>query len=140
MKTRLLLTALVLGTLASAHSSLKASTPADDSTVRQRPASVHLTFSEAVEPEFSTFVVYPLGQTKGDHEALESRAEALLARVLSAPDGKQLQTQLETKEAGITVTLSLPEDLSPGTYAVMWRALSVDTHTVQDVLVFTYQP
>lgn len=35
---------------------------------------------------------------------------------------------------------SLPTDLAPGTYAVMWRALSVDTHTLQGFMVFTYQP
>lgn len=87
MKTLLLLTALVLGAVTSAHSNLESSTPADDSTVQKRPTEVSLTFSEAVEPRFSTFVVYPLGQ--GDPEALEEEADALLAQVLSATDDQR---------------------------------------------------
>ena len=142
MKTPLLRTVLTciltLGTLSFAHSSLVSSTPKDDSTVKERPAQISMTFSEEVEPQFSTFVVYPLGQ--GDHEALEEKADTLLPQVLSKPDGNQVDAQLLTKEASDTVTLALPEDLKPGSYAVMWRALSVDTHTVQDLMVFTYQP
>ena len=138
MKTALLLSILILGTLSFAHSSLVASTPADDSTVKKSPSQISLTFSEEVEPQFSTFVVYPLGQEK-DHEALEKQADALLPQVLSAPDGKQIDAQLTTQEASDTMTLALPQ-LKPGSYAVMWRALSVDTHTVQDLMVFTYQP
>ncbi len=140
MKTCLLLTALMLGAFTAAHSSLESSTPAADSTVQERPTEVSLTFGEAVEPRFSTFLVYPLGLGGGDPEALEEKADALLSRVLSTPDTKQIKTQLLTQAANATVTLALPEDLKPGSYAVMWRALSVDTHTVQDLLVFTYQP
>ena len=142
MKTPLLRTVLTciltLGTLSFAHSSLVSSSPKDDSTVKERPAQISMTFSEEVEPQFSTFVVYPLGQ--GDHEALEEKADTLLPQVLSKPDGNQVDAQLMTKEASGTVTLALLEDLKPGSYAVMWRALSVDTHTVQDLMVFTYQP
>ena len=138
MKTLLLLTVLTLGTLSFAHSSLVASSPEDDSTVKERPAQISLTFSEEVEPQFSTFVVYPLGQ--GDHEALEKQADDLLPQVLAAPDGKQVDAKLTTQAASDTITLALPKDLKPGNYAVMWRALSVDTHTVQDLMVFTYQP
>ena len=139
MKTPLLVTVLTLGTLSFAHSSLVSSSPEDDSTVKERPAQISMTFSEEVEPQFSTFVVYPLGQEK-DHEALEEQADDLLPQVLSKPDGNQVDAQLTTQEASDTVTLKLPKDLKPGSYAVMWRALSVDTHTVQDLMVFTYQP
>ena len=139
MKTLLFLTALVLGAFTLAHSSLESSTPADDSTVKKAPTEISLTFSEEIEPNFSTFVVYPLGQGE-DHEALEEKADALLVQVLSTPDGKELDAPLLTEKASATVTLALPKDLKPGSYAVMWRALSVDTHTVQDLMVFTYQP
>ena len=142
MKTSLLCTVLTciltFGTLSFAHSSLVSSSPEDDSTVKERPAQISMTFSEEVEPQFSTFVVYPLGQ--GNHEALEEKADTLLPQVLSKPDGNQVDAKLMTKEASGTVTLALPKDLKPGSYAVMWRALSVDTHTVQDLMVFTYQP
>ncbi len=143
MKTPLLCTVLTciltLGTLSFAHSSLVSSSPKDDSTVKERPTQISMTFSEEVEPQFSTFVVYPLGQEK-DHEALEEKADTLLPQVLSKPDGNQVNAKLTTQEASDTITLALPKDLKPGSYAVMWRALSVDTHTVQDLMVFTYQP
>lgn len=97
-------------------------------------------FSEEVETGFSSFVVYSLGKAGVNHEALESEAEALLARVLTKPDKRQVDAVLDVQGASETVPLSLPENLAPGTYAVMWRALSVDTHTLQDFMVFTYQP
>ncbi len=130
MKTFITLIVLALGTAVLAHSSLVSSTPADDSTVSKRRTSMSLTFSEKVETGLSSFVVYPLGKADADHEAFESEAEALLARVLSKPDKRQVDVLLDTQGTRETVTLSLPENLAPGTHAVMWRALSVDTHTL----------
>ncbi len=131
MRTLLLLTTLLLGTVGFTHSSLVSSRPAADSTVRERPATVTLTFSEAVEPRFSTFVVVPLGEAEAD-------PEALLERVLSAPDNTQVAAQVVTKEASEMILLSLPADLTPGRYAVVWRALSVDSHTIEGFLTFSH--
>lgn len=39
-----------------------------------------------------------------------------------------------------TVTLQLKDDLEPGAYAVMWKVLSVDSHTIEGFLTFTYHP
>lgn len=71
----------------------------------------------------------PLAETGKDHEAL-------LARALGAPDSEQVAARVVTKEASKTVSLSLPGDLAPVSYAVVWRALSVDTYTKQDLTVF----
>jgi copper resistance protein C len=32
------------------------------------------------------------------------------------------------------------KDLEPGAYVLMWRALSVDTHTTQGSFIFVYAP
>ena len=39
-----------------------------------------------------------------------------------------------------TVTLRLKDGLEPGAYAVMWNVLSVDSHTIEGFLTFTYDP
>ncbi len=39
-----------------------------------------------------------------------------------------------------TITLRLKEDLPAGTYVVMWRLLSIDTHTTEDFMIFTLEP
>ena len=133
MKTLVLLMTLALGTPTFAHSGLASSTPPDGSTVRERPATVSLTFGEAVEPRFSTFAVVPLDEAGVD-------PEALFERVLSGSGGEQVAARVVTEEASETVSLSLPDDLAPGRYAVLWRTVSVDTHTAQNMMVFTYQP
>jgi methionine-rich copper-binding protein CopC len=38
------------------------------------------------------------------------------------------------------IVIRLKSDLRPGAFAVMWRTLSVDTHTTQGFYVFTYAP
>jgi methionine-rich copper-binding protein CopC len=48
-----------------------------------------------------------------------------------------LKTQGRTAE---NVTISLKPGLKPGAYVVMWRVLSVDTHTTSGFFVFVYQP
>ena len=48
---------LLLPSLAHAHAHLRQAEPPVGGTVRSAPAQVDLTFSEAVEPRFSTVVV-----------------------------------------------------------------------------------
>lgn len=128
---------LALASVGTAHSELVTSSPKHASTVREPLAEVSLTFSERIEPQFSTFTVVPL-TASGDAEGLERQAEALLEHGPDLPNA--VEAELTTAEVSETVVLSLPEGLEPGAYAVLWRALSADTHTLQDFLVFTYEP
>lgn len=109
---------LVLGvaTAAGAHAFLERAEPRVGSTVRTPPTQVRLWFSERLEPAFSTVrVVNGAGEQvdKGDAQ-VES----------SVP--KQLR-------------VSLPP-LSPGTYKVIWRVLSVDTHVTEGTFTFRIAP
>ena len=73
---------------------------------------------------------------------LNGLAGALVAQVLEAKgdEAARADAGVATEATSKTVTLNLKPDLAPGTYVVMWRALSVDTHTKQGYYVFTYQP
>lgn len=137
MKYLLWLALLCCGTTVFAHSELVSAEPADASVLSSQPTAVTLTFSEVVEPSFSTFMLRPLTDT--DTAAVSSGREGFIAQTLTDASG-QFDVKPESAEADETVTLSLPEDLQPGAYAVVWRALSVDTHTMQDLITFTYRP
>jgi methionine-rich copper-binding protein CopC len=97
---------------------------------------------------FSTFKVYPLGADLGpdapDAEArLNGLAGALAFEVLETQgdDGARADTGVRTGErTAETVTLPLKEGLGAGVYVVMWRTLSVDTHTTQGFLTFRVAP
>lgn len=142
--TRTLLTALLAAAfafgLADAHAFLIASTPENGGTVAIAPESVTLTLSEAVEVRFSVFKVYPL-ETDPDMTLRElvAAAEALVAEALPRQDDAELRVDTGTVGEGRTaeITLTLRDDLAPGTYLVMWRVLSVDTHTSEDYMVFS---
>ena len=80
---------------------------------------------------------------EGGHGALDAAAETLMAEVIGSRDDENARA-----DAGVspsegqseTVTLQLKDDLEPGAYAVMWRVLSVDAHTIEGFLTFTYDP
>ncbi len=46
----------------------------------------------------------------------------------------------EAERTSETITLPLKPDLPAGVYAVMWRVLSVDTHTSQGFISFQVAP
>ena len=98
--------ALASGAAAAlAHAFLDHAIPAVGSTSHGSPPELRLWFTEALEPAFSTIkVVDASGKQvdKGDSS-------------VDAKDGKLLK-------------VSLPP-LAPGSYKVMWRVTSVDTHT-----------
>ena len=102
---------LLPGAPAWAHAQLVSADPAKDATLTKAPASVTLTFSERLNPDFTTIVVSDTGQ---------QRIPA------SAPT--------VTAAAG-SVTLSQP--LGNGSYTVAYRVVSVDGHTVQGSYTFT---
>jgi copper resistance protein C len=141
----LFLGALTLGVSlqASAHAFLNASVPGADSTVATPLTEVKLTYSEPVEIRFSIFKVYRLNAAPGaDLPALHAAAEPLVAA-----DLLKRGDEADRSDAGVANTTRSSADivvrlkeLVPGTYVLMWRALSVDTHTTQGSFIFIYAP
>lgn len=132
------LLALALGGVALAHAYLEASVPAAHSRHSVAPTEVSLLFSEPVEARFSLFKVYPLAvaPTLGERETALA-ARALMREVLERRDdqGVPITVQAEGRSSA-QVSLVFEEALPPGSYVVMWRVLSIDTHTTQDFFVF----
>lgn len=117
-----LLAALSLS-LAGAHTAVTGVTPALNATVTA-PASVTLTFNEAVETRFSTFRVMavPAGKT--------AQAAAALA-LAEKPGSARLVNRAATFPAlAARVTVPLRADLNPGAYVIAWKILSEDGHPV----------
>jgi methionine-rich copper-binding protein CopC len=113
----LVLPALLLGAPAVlAHAFLDRAVPAVGSTVHQSPAEVRLRFTEAIEAALSTARVEDAaGHTVSTGPA---KADASDRQVLVVPVGA----------------------LAPGTYKVIWRVLSVDTHVTSGNFRFTVAP
>jgi methionine-rich copper-binding protein CopC len=100
---------------ASAHALLVRAAPAVGATV-SAPADVAIVFSEAVEPAFSSITV---------QDAAGARVDLGQAHVVDG-DAHRLAVGLKP--------------LPPGTYAVTWKATSVDTHKTQGRFRFTVKP
>ena len=112
--------ALALGMLlaespAFAHAFLAHATPSAGSEMHVPPAAVTITFTEGVEPHFSTI------------EVLDAAGTTLAS-------GKP-----HTQGAIENLTIDLPK-LAPGTYTVSWHATSVDTHKSEGKYTFTVLP
>ena len=105
---------LVLGTnsAAFAHAFLDHADPAVGSTVTAPPKEIRLWFTEKLEPAFSTLHV-----ADGAGKTVDSGDGAV-----DSSDSMQLR-------------VSLPA-LPPGTYRVIWRVLSVDSHTTEGDFTF----
>lgn len=139
-----LLGSVMLGTQqASAHAFLNASTPGADSVVGTAPREVRLTYSEPVEIRFSTFKVYKIPATPGaEIRALQAAGGSLMAANLLKRGEEAARS-----DAGVANTTRTSADivvrlkaLEPVAYVVMWRVLSVDTHTTQGSFIFVYTP
>ena len=98
---------------ASAHAFLKTATPAVGSTVPQGPSQVIITFTEGVEPRFTTITVVDAAGARVDTGALQE----------VNGDNQRLAIGLKP--------------LRPGTYKVTWHATSVDTHKTEGSYSFT---
>jgi methionine-rich copper-binding protein CopC len=90
--------------------------PAAGSTVATPPAEVDCTFTEELEPKFSTIEV---------RDALGKRVDSGNMH-LSSQDAKQMIIGVG--------------HLGPGAYKVIWHAVSVDTHRTQGSFTFTVAP
>ena len=98
---------------AFAHAHLRSAVPAVDSTVTMSPNAVSITYTEAVEPKFSTIEVDDSTGKRVDKQDPHTAAN----------DGKVL-------------SVSVPS-LSAGTYKVIWHATAVDTHKTEGTFTFT---
>ena len=101
---------------ASAHAFLEGAFPRVGSTVSGSPDEVRLDFSEELEAAFSS------------------------VRVLDA-SGKQVDRgdkRLDPSDRRV-LRVSVPR-LSPGSYRVLWRVLSVDTHVTEGDYRFEVVP
>lgn len=107
---------LCLTSAAYAHAHLRTATPAVGSTVQAAPAEVALSFTEGLEPRFSTIEVRDKDGARVD------AGEAHLA----PGDDKRFSVGLKP--------------LAPGAYTVVWHATSVDTHKTEGNFQFTVAP
>jgi copper resistance protein C len=113
MRTSFILTALLVVALgapaARAHAFLDHASPLVGSTVSTAPHEVSLSFTQSLEPAFSTVTV-----TDG------SGAEV---------------SQGKAQVSGNTMRVGL-KAIGPGSYKVRWHALSVDTHSTEGSFAF----
>jgi methionine-rich copper-binding protein CopC len=95
-----------------AHAFLERAVPAVGSTVQTSPAEVRIWFTEGVEPAFSTIQVFDAsGKEVDKHDVHLDRSNHALLQI------------------------SLPQ-LQAGTYKVVWRVVSVDTHVTNGSFTF----
>jgi methionine-rich copper-binding protein CopC len=97
---------------ALAHAFLDHATPGVGSVLPRAPAVVSLWFTQELEPAFSTAEVVDRAGGRVDSGPAEvDRKDATLLRVPLKP-------------------------LSPGTYKVIWRVVSIDSHTTDGSFTF----
>ena len=101
---------------ALAHAFLARASPAVGSTIRAAPTEITLRFTEPVEPSFSTIEVTGPGGERVDDGELRS-------------DGNDP-----------TILRAALKPLAAGTYKVVWRVVSVDTHVTNGDFRFTVTP
>ncbi len=126
------------------HAYLKASDPPEEITINAAPTAVRLIFTEPVEIRFSIFKVYRLDIDPGmEMRRVNAAAGALMSNVL-----QKRGDEADRADAGVDATsrtttdvaIKLKPELKAGSYVVMWRVLSIDTHTTQGFFVFTLAP
>jgi copper resistance protein C len=113
MRRLLIFVSLLLSPLApnaaQAHAFLDHASPLVGSTVATAPHEVVLTFTQNLEPAFSTVQVTDSGGARVD--------------------------QGKAGVSGNTMRVGL-KSLAPGSYKVRWHALSVDTHSTEGNFTF----
>lgn len=105
-----LLTALLAANGALAHAFLDHASPLVGSTVATAPHELTLTFTQSLEPAYSTVTI-------------------------TGPNGARVD-EGKAQVSGNTMRIGL-KAAGPGTYRVRWHALSVDTHSTQGSFTFT---
>jgi methionine-rich copper-binding protein CopC len=114
MRTLTIIASLLAASLfaagAQAHAFLDHASPLVGSTVATAPSELTLSFTQNLEPSFSTVQV-------------------------NGPNGQRVDTG-KPQISGNTMRVAI-RPAGPGAYHVHWHALSVDTHTTQGSYTFT---
>ena len=115
MRLAILLMLTMCGTAspARAHALLERALPSVGSEIAEPPRQIVLTFTEAVEPLFSTIELRDPGKSV-------------------VPTGKPLSPPGNNRQ----LVVDLPA-LAGGEYTVIWHATSVDTHKTEGSYRFT---
>ncbi|HTF33780.1 MAG TPA: copper resistance protein CopC [Myxococcota bacterium] len=101
---------------AAAHAFLDHAAPRVGSTVSAPPSELRLSFTQELEPAFSTVEVVDESGTKVDKGDVQ----------VDPHDATLLHVSLNP--------------LPPGTYKVIWRVVSVDTHPTEGDFTFQVAP
>ena len=111
------LAALVaFGSSAHAHAFLDHASPAVGSTVHGPPPAIRIWFTQEIEPAFSTLKVLD-------------------------PKGVVIAASDKAVDPSDRTLLRLPvPSLAPGTYRVVWRVLSIDSHVTEGDFTFEVAP
>jgi methionine-rich copper-binding protein CopC len=107
---------LLPATRVNAHAFLEHSDPPVGGKLHSAPATVRIWFTEAIEPRFSSIQVFDATGKQVDKKDAHS----------DPSDPSLLQ-------------VSLPR-LGPGSYKVVWRIVSVDTHRTNGDFTFQILP
>ncbi len=99
-----------------AHAFIDHADPAVGSKVTHAPTQVRIWFTEALEAAFSTI------------------------KVLDAAGHEVQQGKSQTDKANSKILQVTVPSLPAGTYKVVWRAVSVDTHVTHGDFTFTVAP
>ena len=111
------LASLATMTHAWAHAFIDHTEPLVGGTVKQVPAEVRLWYTQGLEPAFSRVQVFDAAGKEVDKKDIH----------------------LDPKNNHLLI-VSLPSGLGAGTYKVVWRVVSVDTHTTEGAFKFQVQP
>ena len=99
-----------------AHAFLDRADPRVGSTVRTPPAQVRLWFTESLEPAFSS------------------------AQVVNEAGERVDRGNGQVDPANLALLSVALQPLPPGTYKVIWRVLSVDSHVTEGDFTFRVAP
>jgi copper resistance protein C len=111
----IIIAACLISRAAFPHAFLDRASPAVGSSVASAPANLKLTYTEAVEPAFSTVTVKNASGERVDD-----------GKPAAESGGRVLQVKLKPLQAG--------------TYQVEWHVTSVDTHKTEGHFSFTVKP
>ncbi|MBY5357677.1 copper homeostasis periplasmic binding protein CopC [Rhizobium leguminosarum] len=107
---------IALASQVFAHAHLKSAAPASDSTVKQAPSELDLTFTEGLNLKFSGVKV-----TAPDKAVVKTGGGSLM-------------------DGDMTLMVPVSQKLTPGKYTVEWHVLSTDGHKTNGTYSFTVAP
>lgn len=122
------------------HAHLRSSSPRAGAVLKEMPSSISLEFTEPIEMKFSRFYLVRLAVAPN---ATAAQLQAAVKVFFDTPPTAKVRL-----ESGLSpntghanrVGMYVDPHNGPGTYAVIWKALSVDGHAVKDSMIFRVVP